>query len=111
MCKFTLQTPQNCFPFHFVLTVLIKFTGTFFKENCFSQKLFLMFSFKINSITLDPDSNSMDLDPHYCIVPYCIVPYCIVPYVLYLDPGSKPFPMLLLPILTKIDKKQQFFIS
>ena len=33
---------------------------TCFKENYFSLKLFLIFSFKIDSITLDPDP---DLDP------------------------------------------------
>ena len=30
-------------------------TGTCFKENYFSLQLFLIFSFKIDSITLDPD--------------------------------------------------------
>ena len=39
---------------------------TCFKENYFSLKLFWIFSFKIYSITLDPDPNSMYLDPQHC---------------------------------------------
>ena len=63
---------------------LKKYTGTCFKENCFSLKLFWIFSFKIdstgiNTITLDPDPdpnwakilvpdpNSMHLDPQHCL--------------------------------------------
>ena len=40
---------------------------TCFKENYFSLKLFGIFSFKIESITLDPDPNSMYLDPLRCV--------------------------------------------
>ena len=57
------------------MTTIPDFTVYFFEENCFSLKLFLIFSFKIKSITLypglDPDPNPNwakilhpDLDPN-----------------------------------------------
>ena len=43
-----------------IIIVLKKYRYTVFKENCFYLKLFLIFSFKIDSITMDPVP---DLDP------------------------------------------------
>ena len=51
-----------------VIIVLKKYTV--FKENCLYLKLFLVFSFKIDSITLDP--NSMYLDPQHCSTLYSV---------------------------------------
>ena len=58
------QLIKNFFMWQHVLAVLKKFTC--FKENYFTLKLFWIFSFKIDSITLDPDPNWMYLDPQHC---------------------------------------------
>ena len=53
-----LETPLS-FKFcrrQLVIIVLKKYTSTVFKENVLS-KIILSFSFKIDSITLDPDPN------------------------------------------------------
>ena len=69
------QLSTNFFRWHLVIIVLKKYTV--FKENCFYLKLFLISSFKNDSITmdpdpdpnwakiLDPDPNSMYLDPQH----------------------------------------------
>ena len=52
-----------------------------FEENCFYLKLFLFVSFKIYSITLDPnpeldqdpDPNSMYLDPQHWLIPVLLM--------------------------------------
>ena len=62
------QLIKNFFMFQYVLVVLKKYFGTCFKENYFSLKLFWIFSFKIDNITLDPDPDPnwtkiLDPDP------------------------------------------------
>ena len=55
------QLIKYFFRWQFVLSLKKKYTC--FRENYFSLQLFWIFSFKIDCKTLDPDSNSMYLDP------------------------------------------------
>ena len=74
---------QNFFWWEFVVIVLKKFTC--FQENYLSPKLFWIFTCKVDSIALDPDPdqnwakvldpdpNSMYLDPQHCLWDYITV--------------------------------------
>ena len=60
------QLIKNFFMWQYLL-IVSKNIGTCFKENYFSLQLFWMFSFKIDSIPLDPDPNwakILDPDPN-----------------------------------------------
>ena len=61
----------------FVIIVKQKYTGYLFNRNLFFSKIIFSFSFKVDSITLDPDPNwakildpdpnSKYLDPKHCL--------------------------------------------
>ena len=57
------QLRTNFLRWHLVIIVLKEYAV--FKENYFYLKLFLIFSSKFDSVTMDPDPNSTYFDPQH----------------------------------------------